>query len=113
MKADRPGTDTERPAGAPPQEGQVDAPAQAASADEAPLALGRFRRDGPVVRGALIAAVIVFIVLPILATWAMLSSEPDLGTWFDSVLSEIGERLRAIGSQAPTTRPGVGAPFPF
>ena len=64
------------------------------------------------VRGALIAAVVVFVALPILLTFRMLSSGSDLGTWFDSVLSDIGERLHAIGSQAPP-RPGVGAPWPF
>jgi hypothetical protein len=113
VNADRPGgTDLGRPARASPQEGRTGAPAQSASADEAPLLWGRFRRDGPVVRGALIAAMVVFVVLPIFATFTLLTSGSDLGTWFDSLLSDIGDRLHAIGSQAPPT-PDIGAPFPF
>jgi hypothetical protein len=113
VNADRPGvTDIGQPAGASPEEGQTGVPAKPASADEAPLLWGRFRRDGPVVRGALIAALVAFVVLPILATFTMLTSGSDLSTWFDSLLSGIGDRLHAIGSQAPPT-PGIGAPFPF
>ncbi len=113
MNADRPGgTDIGQPAGASPQEGHTAVLAQSASAAEAPLLWGRFRRDGPVVRGALVAAMVVFVVLPIFATFTLLTSGSDLSTWFDSVLSDIGERLHAIGSQAPPT-PDIGAPFPF
>jgi hypothetical protein len=113
VKADRPGgTDIDQPAGAPPQEGQAGAPPRPASADEAPLLWGRFRRDGPVVRGALIAAVVVFVVLPILLTFTVLTSGSDLSSWFDAMLSDIGDRLHAIGSQAPSG-PDMGAPFPF
>lgn len=113
MNADRPGgTDIGQPAGASPQEGQTGVPAQSASVDEAPLLWGRFRRDGPVVRGALIAAVVVFVALPIFATFTLLTSGSDLGTWFDSLLSDIGDRLHAIGSQAPPT-PDIRAPFTF
>jgi len=98
VSTDRPGgAEAGQPVGAPPEQLPAGAPAESGSTDDAPLLWGRLRRDGPVVRAALVAAVIVFIVLPILVTYAILTSGSDLSTLlnkqFNSLLSEIGNRL--------------------
>jgi hypothetical protein len=98
VSTDRPGgAGAGQPVRAPLEELPADAPVESGSTDDAPLLWGRLRRDGPVVRAALVAAVIVFIVLPIFVTFALLTSGSDLSTLlskqFNSLLSEIGNRL--------------------
>jgi len=53
----------------------------------------------PRARAIFIGAVAIFLVLPAVVMFLMITSGPSLGDWFNNVLSDLGRQLSGVGER--------------